>query len=343
MGNLCLVTGANGHLGNTLVRTLIARGDRVRAGVRDTDNIAPFEGLDCELVYTELQDKAAMLRALEGVEVLYQVAAVFKHWAKDPQAEIVEVNVQGTRTVLEAAAQAKVKRVVYVSSVAAVGHDGQPLSEEHWNDDLQNPYYRSKILSERAAWQTAQAQGLWMVSVLPSAMIGPHAFRLTDTMGFLASIEQRKIPLDPNFHFNFVDVRDVAQGLILAAEKGRPGNRYILANKHSSSLAEIISAANRVTPGYRVPPSAPEWLLLGVAWLKERLATATGKPADLLVSQVRMFYGIKQEYDITKAESALGYCPRSPEQALSSAFEYLKTRQADVRHSAVSYPQRIAD
>ena len=343
MGNLCLVTGANGHLGNTLVRTLIARGDRVRAGVRDISNTTPFEGLDCELVYTELQDKAAMLKALEGVEVLYQVAAVFKHWAKDPQAEIVEVNVRGTRTVLEAAAEAGVNRVVYVSSVAAVGHDGQPLSEAHWNDDVQNPYYLSKILSERAAWQTAQARGLWMVSVLPSAMIGPYSSRLTDTMGFLASIEQRKIPLDLNFHFNFVDVRDVAQGLMLAAEKGRPGNRYILANKHSSSLAEIISAANRVTPGYRVPPSAPEWLLLGAAWLKERLATATGKPADLLVSQVRMFYGIKQEYDITKAESALGYCPRSPEQALSSAFEYLKTRQADVRHSAVSYPQRIAD
>ena len=340
MGNLCLVTGANGHLGNALVRALIARGDRVRAGVRDISNTTPFEGLDCELVYTELQDKAAMLKALEGVEVLYQVAAVFKHWAKDPQAEIVEVNVQGTRTVLEAAAEAGVKRVVYVSSVAAVGHDSQLLSEEHWNDDLQNPYYRSKILSERAAWQMAQAHGLWMVSVLPSAMIGPHASRLTDTMEFLASIEQRKIPLDLNFHFNFVDVRDVAQGLMLAAEKGRPGNRYILANKHSSSLAEIISAANRVTPGYRMPPSAPKWLLLGVAWLKERLAAMTGKPADLLVSQVRMFYGIKQEYDITKAESELGYRPRSPEAALSLAFEYLKTR---VRHSAAPYPERIAD
>lgn len=343
MGNLCLVTGANGHLGNTLVRALIARGDQVRAGVRDTRNTAPFEGLDCQLVYAELQDKAAMLKALEGVEVLYQVAAVFQHWAKDPQAEIVDVNVRGTRTVLEAAAQAGVKRVVYVSSVAAVGHDGQALSEERWNDDLQNPYYRSKILSEQVAWQTAQTHGLWMVTVLPSAMIGPHCFRLTDTLQFLAAIERRKLPLDPNFHFNFVDVRDVAQGLILAAEKGRPGNRYILANQHSSPLAEIIGAANRVAPGYRVPPSSPKWLLLGVAWLKERLASATGKPADLLVNQVRMFYGIKQEYDISKAESELGYRPRPPGEALSLAFEYLKARQAETQHNAAPYPQQIAD
>lgn len=328
MSNLCLVTGANGHLGNTLVRALLERGERVRAGVRDLDNRAPFAGLACELVYAELQDKAAMLKALEGVDVLYQVAAVFKHWAKDPQAEIIDPNVNGTRILLAAAAEAGVKRIVYVSSVAAVGQNGQPLTEDDWSAEEHNAYFKSKILAERAAWHAAQTHGLWMVSVLPSAMIGPNAVRLTDTMNFLASVQKREVPLDPDFHFNFVDVRDVAQGMIQAATRGRPGHRYILANEHSSPLASLVDAANAVTPGYRLPPRAPKWLLLCVAWLKERVAQITGAPANLLVSQVRMFYGIKQEYSIAKARSELGYKPRPPEEALRMAFAYLSERPA---------------
>lgn len=147
MSQLCLVTGANGHLGNTLVRALLDQGYRVRAGVRDVNDSAAFEGLDCERVYAELFDEAAMLEALNGVDLLFQVAAVFKHWARHPYAEIIEPNVEGTRRVLQAAAKAGVKRVVYVSSVAAIGQNG--------------------------------------------------------------------LLLDPGFHFNFVDVRDVALGMIL--------------------------------------------------------------------------------------------------------------------------------
>lgn len=326
MEKLSLVTGANGHLGNTLVRALLARGERVRAGVRDPKNRSAFAGLDCELVYAELQDKAALAKALHNVDVLYQVAAVFQHWARDPQAEIITPNVEGTRNILEAAAEAGVKRVVYVSSVAAVGHNGQLLDETHWNNEQGNAYYLSKILSEQAAWETAQRLGLDMVVVLPAAMVGPNALRLTDTMGFLEDVAQRQVPLDPGFHFNFVDVRDVAEGLIQAAEKGRSGERYILANEHSSPLAALIEAANTVSPGYRVPPAAPRWLLLAVAWLQERWAQLTGQPAKLLVSQVRLFHGVRQEYSIAKARAELGYRPRPPAQALREAFEFLHHR-----------------
>ncbi|NMZ09728.1 NAD-dependent epimerase/dehydratase family protein [Pseudomonas proteolytica] len=321
-----MVTGANGHLGNTLVRALIARGQRVRAGVRDPDRSAALAGLDCQVVRAELQDPQSLHQALQGVDVLYQVAAVFKHWAKDPQAEIVEVNVQGTRNVLRAAAEAGVRRVVYVSSVAAVGHNGQRLDENSWNTDGQNPYYRSKILSERTAWETAQAYDLPLVSVLPSAIIGPHATRLTDTMGFLAAVLARKLVLDPNFHFNFVDVRDVADGLIRAAEKGRPGQRYILANQQASSLARVIEALDSLSPGYPLPRRAPKSLLLLIAWLQEQRARYTGRPAELLVSQVQMFYGVRQLYCIDKAVNELGYQPRSPQDALTQAFAHLLAR-----------------
>lgn len=318
---LCLVTGANGHLGNTLVRTLLKHGHRVRAGVRDVSQTAPFAGLECELVYAELQDETALLKALEGVEVLFQVAAVFKHWARHPEAEIVQPNVQGTRCVLQAASRAGVMRVVYVSSVAAVGHDGSALDETHWSQETENAYYRSKILSEQMAWQTANALGLWMVSVLPSAMVGPNAGRLTDTLGFLQAVKDRKMPLDPGFHFNFVDVRDVADGMLRAAQKGRSGQRYILGNEHSSSLAEVVDVL-----GYRLPRPAPRWLLMGIAWLQERWADLTGHPAQLMQSQVRLFHGVRQQYTLSKARAELGFNPRPPQQALREAFAYLNRR-----------------
>ncbi|MFA7943772.1 NAD-dependent epimerase/dehydratase family protein [Pseudomonas brenneri] len=328
MSTLSMVTGANGHLGNTMVRALLARGQQVRAGVRDPGPSTALAGLDCQVVRAELQDPGSLRQALQGVDVLYQVAAVFKHWAKDPQAEIVEVNVQGTRNVLRAAAEAGVRRVVYVSSVAAVGHNGQRLDEHSWNIDQQNPYYRSKILSERAAWETAQTYDLPMIAVLPSAIIGPHTTRLTDTMGFLAAVLARKLVLDPNFHFNFVDVRDVADGLIRAAENGRPGQRYILANQQASSLAQVIEALNTLCPGYRLPRRAPKALLLLIAWLQEQRAHYTGQPAELLSSQVRMFYGVQQVYCIDKAINELGYQPRPPQDTLTQAFEHLLGRIA---------------
>ncbi|QMV66030.1 NAD-dependent epimerase/dehydratase family protein [Pseudomonas berkeleyensis] len=321
-----MVTGANGHLGNTLVRQLLARGQPVRAGVRDPAHSYALQGLGCEVVRAELQDIDALRQSLQGVDVLYQVAAVFKHWAKSPQAEIIEPNVQGTRNILRAAAEAGVRRVVYVSSVAAEGHDGQYLDETVWNDEQRNPYYLSKILSERAAWEAAQAYGISMVTVLPSAIIGPHAERLTDTMGFLAAVLVRKLVLDPDFHFNFVDVRDVADGLIQAAERGRPGQRYILANRESSSLGEVIAALDTLRPGQRLPARAPKVLLLSVAMLQMWRARLTGQPAELLPSQVRMFHGVRQRYCIDKAVDELGYRPRPPQEALRQAFEYLLTR-----------------
>jgi len=327
MSNLCLVTGANGHLGNNLVRTLLSQGERVRAGVRNTDSHKQFEGLDCELVYTEMQDKQAMISALKEVDILYHVAAVFKHWSKNPEAEIVKPNLIGTEVVLQAATEAKVKKVIYVSSVAAIGHDGTPLNESHWNTEHSNAYYRSKIQSEKRAWELAKKHGLWMVTVLPSAMIGPNAENLTDTMKFVDSIRNKSLPFNPNFFFNFVDVRDVAKGLYAAAKFGKSGQRYILANDSSSSFEDIIIAANTVKKGYTTPPSLPKWLLFILAKSMELISKITGKPAELMASQVRLFHGVKQEYDISRSRKALGYTPRDPKSTLIETFSYLEQRE----------------
>jgi len=328
MSNICLVTGANGHLGNNLVRTLLSKGETVLAGVRNTEMHEPFQGLDCKLVYTEMTDQDAMLTALHGVNVLYHVAAVFKHWAKNPETDIVQKNIQGTETVLRAAALTGVKKVIYVSSVAAVGHNGQALNEQHWNAESDNAYYRSKIMSERRAWELAEELNLNMVSVLPSAMIGPNAENLTDTMSFLESIRRKELPFDPNFIFNFVDVRDVAEGMFQAYKKGIAGERYILANSGASSLREIVDAVNKDNRSLSVPKKASRWMLHVIAWFAEIGAKFTGVPAALIKSQIDLFYGVRQEYDISKARTELAYEPRSPADALSDALEYLDSRAA---------------
>src|SRR5918994_3478784 len=113
MARLSLVTGANGHLGNNLVRTLLERGEQVRAGVRNPANTEAFEGLGSEVVRVDLMDKVSLMEALEGVQTLYQVAAVFRLWARDPEQEIIQPNLEGTRNVLEAAAESGVRRVIY--------------------------------------------------------------------------------------------------------------------------------------------------------------------------------------------------------------------------------------
>ena len=326
MNQVSFVTGANGHLGNNLVRLLLSKGEIVKAGVRDVKNTEAFTGIDCELIYAEMLNEQAMSDALKGVDILYHVAAVFKHWAKDPQSEIVQANLKGTEIVLKAAAKNGVKKIVYVSSVAAVGHNGSALDEHHWNTETQNAYYHSKIISEQKAWQLAKALNLHMVSVLPSAMVGPYALNLTDTMKFIESIRLKKLPFDPNFHFNFVDVRDVAKGLHAAGIKGQNGQRYILANETSSDLNRVIEAANTMKSHYRSLPKSPKWFLLFVAWCMGIKSKFDGEPADLINSQIHLFYGVKQEYDINKAKRELGYSPRSDINALKAAFTYLEQK-----------------
>lgn len=326
MANICLVTGANGHLGNNLVRELLEQGETVRAGVRNTKNSAIFEGLDCKIVEADMLDQASMDKALIGVDVLYHVAAVFKHWAKDPETEIVQANIKGTEIVLEAAAKANVKKVVYVSSVAAVGHDGILMTEKNWNQDLSNPYYRSKIESEKRAWELAKQYNLWMVTVLPSAMVGANIDRLTDTMQFIESIRTNQLAMNPSFFFNFIDPRDVAKGMVAASEKGTSGERYILANDHSSSLDDILKAAKSIGLKVKTPPVFPKWLLYVLAGVLGFTAKLTGKPAELIASQVTMFFNVKQEFDISKARKELGYKPKTPHDTLVETFKYLEKR-----------------
>ncbi|MCP4139881.1 MAG: NAD-dependent epimerase/dehydratase family protein [Chloroflexi bacterium] len=328
MTKLSLVTGANGHLGNNLVRALLNNGEQVRASVRNPENNIPFEGLDCEIVQADLMDKDSLLRALEGVHTLYQVAAVFKHWAPNPQADIIEPNLQGTRNILEAAASQGVERIVYVSSEVTLDHNIVPVDESTWRSEFHNnPYVQSKTESEQLAWRLAKELDLDMVSILPGAILGPNCFNLTPTMAYLQLVLDDGVFVDVNFPFTFVDARDVATGMIAAAEKGRRGERYLLVTEEPVQTQQIIKLAQKRNPSLKIPPRMPKIVLQGLSSAMEFMSKITGKQPLLLRSQIELFYGVVAPKNISKARTELGFSPRNPETAIEETFDYLINRK----------------
>jgi dihydroflavonol-4-reductase len=325
MSQRCFVTGANGHLGNNLTRALSDKGFQVRAGVRDLANNEPFQGLACEMVYADLLNKDSLFPALEGVDILYQCAAVFKHWAKDPKMEIVEPNIQMTKNILAVAAEQKVKKVVYISSIVALDHHSIPMDETTWNSDFSNPYFEAKTVSERLAWELAQKYSLQMVSVLPAALIGPHFYGpLANSMRFLDGLIKNQLVSDINFKFNFVDIRDVCEGLISAAQKGKSGERYILGSENDTSTTKVFQIAQSLFPDMNQPELLSKEMLMNFAVQEEEESKTTGQPPRLLKSQVQLYYDADQRLNISKAKKDLGFSPRSPEEAIKETLLYLK-------------------
>lgn len=326
--NLVLVTGANGHLGNNLVRLLISKGYQVRASVRNIKNTKPFEGLDCEVVQADITDKVSMVRALRGIETFYAVGAVFKLWAKDPQKEIYDVNINGCKVMIEAAAEAGVKRIVYVSSIAALDYTKElPISENSgYNPDRRDMYYNSKNDGEKLAFELAKKYNIELVAVLPSAMIGGVIIdRLSNSNEILKAILNNKLPIETQITLNWIDVNDVAEGCLLAATKGQPGERYILANEKCMTITESIKLANQLFPELKLkkPIHVPKFILYAFGALLGLGAKISGKAPAMTTKEVNMFYGLVQDFDISKAREELGFNPKPSKQALKSALLYM--------------------
>ncbi len=319
-----LVTGANGHLGNNLVRTLQGKGVKVRATVRNIENKVPFAGLGCELVYADLMDYDSLVAAMDGIELIYHTAAVFKHWAQDPMAEIVNPNVEGTKNLFNAAAKCAVKKIIYTSSIVALDYSNTPLSPETWNTNYVNPYNHSKTKSERLAWELSAELGIEMVAALPSAIIGPNCIgHLTPTMSMLKMILENQMNFDVNFTLNYVDVEDVVNGMIAAAEKGLPGQRYILGNENSVNTSRLFEIANRLFPEVKIPTKISKEQLMQVAVSQMRQFDETGQPPAILPYVVDASYGADVRLDISKSKTDLGFNPLAPEKAVEKAYGYL--------------------
>lgn len=328
---LVLVSGANGHLGNNLVRLLLSRGFQVRASVRNLDNSTALQDLPCELVAADITDKASFIRALQGVDTFYAVGAAFKLWARDPQKEIYDVNMQGTRNTIEAAAAAGVKKIIYVSSIAALDYTHTPTRESNgYNPDRRDAYYNSKNDGEKLAFQLARELGIELVSVMPGAMIGSEAaLPLNVSYDVLRLILTKQIPVDTGIALNWVDVKDVAEGCYLAALHGKPGERYILANEKCMSISDTTGLAQKLYPQLqlKIPAAVPKIVLYTIAGLMQFAARLQGKAPVITTKDIAMFSGLQQDFDISKARTELGFNPKSSEEAVREALAYLMEHQ----------------
>ena len=324
---ISLVTGANGHLGNNLVRLLLSENKKVRATVRNINKKDPFKGLDCEIVQADITDRESLKKAFKGVTNLYAVGANFSMWAKDPKIEIYDNNVQGTQNVFDIAKECGIKNIVYVSSVASLDFTKLPANVDNgYNRDRRNWYYNSKNDSDKLAIELGEKYGIRTVVILPSAMIGSEAYKLSYSNNLVYQILNGEIPVDTNVTLNWVDVKDVAFGAYKAMLKGTNGERYILSNEQHTTLQESVKIASELYPELKLktPKKVPKCLLYSVAGLMEFSSKISGKEPQLQRHYLDMFYGLKQDYDITKSKEELGFNPKPSKRALIDALEYLK-------------------
>jgi len=317
---ITLVTGATGFLGSHVARQLVTAGDSVRVLVRRTSNLQALDGLAAERCEGGLNDAASLKRAVAGVQHIFHVAADYRLWARNPD-EIYETNVQGTRRLLEAAANAGVERFVYTSTVAtiAVPQQGSKLPSEETRanlDQMIGHYKRSKFLAELEAVKAAES-GVPVIIVNPTAPVGPADWKPTPTGRIIVDFLNGKMPAYVDTGLNLAPVEDVAAGHLLAAHKGRIGERYILGARNMT-LKQILEALAQTTgrPAPRV--RLPHAVALAAGYANELLSRLSGREPGIPVEGVKMSRH-KMFVESGKAERELGYEPGSVEAALARA------------------------
>jgi dihydroflavonol-4-reductase len=320
-----LVTGATGFVGAAVVRALLAEGWQVRALVRAGSDRRNVAALAVEEAVGDLTDAASLERAVAGCDAAFHVAADYRLWAPQPQ-ELYRANVDGTANLLEAAWRAGVRRIVYTSSVAAVGlpADGRPGVEDTpvALADMIGHYKRSKFLAEERAREAA-SRGVPVVIVNPSTPIGPGDVKPTPTGQIVLDAARGRMPAYVDTGLNVVHVDDVAAGHVLAFHRGRTGERYILGGEDMTLrqiLTLIAQLAGRSPPRVRLPHGA----VLPVAYVSELYARLTGRPTRVTVESVRMARK-RMFFSSAKAAQELGYRWRPPAEAFADALRWFRT------------------
>lgn len=307
-----LLTGGSGFIGGRITRLLCARGEQVRCLVRSSSRVDHLQDLDLELVTGDLTQPASLKAAVEGCDLIYHVAASYRLWSRNPE-ELYRSNVEGVRSLLEAAEAAGCRRVVYCSSVGVLGtpSDGRPGDEESpvALADMVGHYKRSKFLAEEEARRAAD-RGLPVVIVNPSTPVGPGDLRPTETGRIITRFLNRQLPFVLDTGLNLVDVDDVAAGHLLAAERGAPGRRYILGNQNLT-LAQIASMLAEIT-GLPAPRGAIPY---AAAWTVGALSTffqgsLLGREPAVPLEGVRMARK-RMWFDSSRAVRELGL-PQTP-------------------------------
>jgi dihydroflavonol-4-reductase len=326
----CFVTGATGFIGSNLVRELLARGHRVKALVRPESIRGAVAGLNAEIVAGGVGDRELLRRGMDGCAWCFHTAASYHLWLPDYK-PMYETNVEGTRNVIEAAGHAGCQRIVYTSTVGCIGLPKNvkghvvPSTEANLADakDMANDYKRSKWEAEMIAVKFAR-QGTPVVIVNPSAPVGPGDVKPTPTGQIIVDFLNRKLPAYLDTGLNWVHVRDVAIGHILAAEKGVIGERYILGNKDGNwTMAQTMAALGEMT-GIPAPKiKIPHWVALAAAHVDEGISRFTKRPPKAPLAGVRMAK-YKMWFNPAKAVRELGL-PQTPVQrAFADAVEWFR-------------------
>lgn len=319
-----LVTGATGFVGAAVARALEGAGWQVRALARSGSNRGNLRHLAAQVVEGDLGDPNSLRRALEGCEGLFHVAADYRLGARDP-GPLYRTNVEGTRNILNAARGAGVARMVYTSSVATIGipADGSAGDERTpaGLDDMIGHYKRSKYLAEAAVLDAAK-RGLPVVIVNPSTPVGPGDIKPTPTGQLILDAASGRMPAYVDTGLNIVHVDDVAAGHLLAFERGRVGERYILGGEDMTLevlLAQIAALVGRPAPRIRLPYAA----VLPIAYLAEAVASITGRSGRVTLEGVRMSRK-RMYFSSAKAAAELGYRWRPPQQAFDAAVRWFR-------------------
>ena len=322
----CLLTGATGFVGSAVARALLARGISVRALVRVGSDRRNLAGLALELVEGDLRDPAGFPAALRGCRTLVHVAADYRIWVPDP-AEMLRANVDGTRALLLAARAAGVERMVYCSSVAALGltKDGTPADEATPVTEaaVVGTYKTSKFRAEQAVLDLVRTQGLPAVVVNPAGPVGPRDVKPTPTGRMIVDAARGKMPAYVETGLDVVHVDDVAEGHVLALERGRVGERYILGGENLSlrHILEMIDAAMGRPPRPRAR-LRPGWLW-PLALGCEVFARTTGREPLVTRDHLRMSRKM-MFFSHAKAAAELGYAPLPAARAIGDAVAWFR-------------------
>jgi len=322
---LVFLTGATGFLGSHVARALAGQGADLRLLVRSTSNLKNLEGLNAETATGDLRDPASLEKSMSGCDAVFHVAADYRLWVKDP-AEMYRSNVDGTRSILEAARKNGVRSIVYTSSVATVGFtgNGHPADEDSpvALADMIGHYKRSKFMAEQAAMEAGR-NGMRVVTVNPTTPIGEQDIKPTPTGRIILDFLKRKFPAYVETGLNLVDVRECARGHIAALEKGRSGERYILGGENLT-LKQILDKLGAITglPSPRV--KLPYFVAYAAGAVDQTVSgTLLGREPRATIETVRM--GKKKMWASSdKAERELGWKTVPVKEALQRAVEWFR-------------------
>lgn len=319
-----LITGATGYIGSAVVRVLLEKGEAVRCLVRQTSNLRNLEGLEVELAFGDICDIESIRHALSDCEKVFHLAALYANWLPNP-GRMYQVNEEGTRNVLSACQEVQIKKVVYCSSVAALGAHGKTPADETARFNLnttRDHYYISKYRAEQIALKYNR-EGLPVVIVNPSNPIGPRDLSPTPTGALILNIIKKKLPAYVDGGINLIDMGDCARAVVSAMDKGKHGQKYILGNRNVT-IKEYFDLIVKVAGHGMSPPiRLPKWLAVFSGYGYEMLSQITRKPPITSASWVRVGSHYSW-WDCRKAREQLDLGQGSIEESLAEAVEWFQ-------------------